>query len=174
MRATGAPWSLVWQHHNEGYRSPLSGSITMRATGAPWWLVLQHHNEGYGSSLITSLTASQWGLQEPLVWQHHNEGYRSPLITSLVQCRNEGYRSPWSLVWQCRNEAYRSPLDVLPVPSFCDSGPSLISFTYKQLIPDTPSRTHLVCFNVMRLADDKERDGCAVRSFFLCLRSFFN
>ena len=65
-------------------------------------------------------------------------------------------------------------VDVLSGPSFCVSGPSLISVTYEHLIPDTSSRTHQVCFNVMRLADDKQRGGCAARSFFLCLRSFFN
>ena len=64
-------------------------------------------------------------------------------------------------------------MDVLSGPSFCVSGPSLISVTYEQLIPDTPSRTHQVCFNVMRLADDKQRGGCAAWSFFLCLWSFF-
>ena len=53
---------------------------------------------------------------------------------------------------------------MLPGPSFCVSGPSLISVTYEHLIPDKSSRTHQVCFNVMRLADDKQRDGCAVRS----------
>ena len=65
-------------------------------------------------------------------------------------------------------------MDVLSGPSFCVSGPSLISITHEQLVPDTPSRTHQVCFSVMRLADDKQRDGCAVRSFFLRLGSFFN
>ena len=45
---------------------------------------------------------------------------------------------------------------MLPGPSFCVSGPSLISVTYEQLIPDTPNRTHQVCFNVMILTDDKE------------------
>ena len=67
-------------------------------------------------------------------------------------------------------------MDVLSGPSFCVSGPSLISVTYEHLIPDTSSRTHQVCFNVtvMRLADDKQRSGCAVRSFYLCLQSFSN
>ena len=65
-------------------------------------------------------------------------------------------------------------MDVLPGPSFCVSGPSLISVNYEQLISDKSSRTHQVCFNVMRLADDKQRGGCAARSFFLCLWSFFN
>ena len=54
------------------------------------------------------------------------------------------------------------------------SGPSFFVITHEQLVPDTPSRTHQVCFSVMRLADDKQRDGCAVRSVFLCLESFFN
>ena len=63
---------------------------------------------------------------------------------------------------------------MLSGPSFCVSGRSLISVTYEQLIPDMPSRTHQVCFNVMRLAADKERDGYAAQSFFLCLWSFFN
>ena len=53
---------------------------------------------------------------------------------------------------------------MLPSPSFCVSSTFLISITYEQLIPDMSSRTHQVCFNVMRLADDKERDGYAVRS----------
>ena len=61
-------------------------------------------------------------------------------------------------------------VDVLPGPSFCVLGPSLISITYEQLIPDMPSRTHQVCFNVMRPADDKQRGRCAARSF-LCLGS---
>ena len=65
-------------------------------------------------------------------------------------------------------------VDVLPGPSFCVSSPFLISITYEQLNPDMPSRTHQVCFNVMRLADDKQRGGCAAQSFFLCLWSFFN
>ena len=54
---------------------------------------------------------------------------------------------------------------MLSGPSFCVSGPSLISVTYEHLIADTSSRNHQVCFNAMRLADDKQRGGCA--SFFV-------
>ena len=60
-------------------------------------------------------------------------------------------------------------MDVLSGPSFCVSGPSSISITCEQLISDTSSRTHQVCFNVMRLANDKQRGECAARSFFLCI-----
>ena len=65
-------------------------------------------------------------------------------------------------------------MDVLSGPSFFVSSPYLISITHEQLVPDTPSRTHQVCFSVMRLADDKQRGGCAIRSFFFCLQSLFN